>query len=143
MDWLPFQFAVMFVILDSMLLGTTPSPDVGKFDTVELIEVNHKFGADGKHVFDQIIFWERRPESGRLQVRAWYMIEDRETINRRPIRTAGGMYETTMLLENNLLKKVRSRQYRESWTDFDPEQEDAKKLPSAYRNALSKPFKEQ
>lgn len=50
---------------------------------VDLIELNHFHDQAGKLVYDQVIFYERAPETGRFQVRAWCLVEDPERTNKR------------------------------------------------------------
>ena len=95
---------------------------------VDLIELNHFYDQRGRLVYDQVIFYERAPETGRFQVRAWCLVEDREGLNRRPVKN----YETQLYhvdwfdTDQRLLRKITSRLYRESWTQIDPERANKK-----------------
>ena len=95
---------------------------------VDLIELNHFYDQRGRLVYDQVIFYERAPETGRFQVRAWCLVEDRECLNRRPIRN----YKTQLYqvdwfdTDQRLLRRITSRLYRESWTQIDPERANKK-----------------
>ena len=95
---------------------------------VDLIELNHFYDQLGRPVYDQVIFYERAPETGRFQVRAWCLVEDRESLNRRPVRN----YETQLYqvdwfdTDQRLFRKITSRLYRESWTQIDPERTNKK-----------------
>ncbi len=95
---------------------------------VDLIELNHFYDQRGRLVYDQVIFYERAPETGRFQVRAWCLVEDRECLNRRPVKN----YETQLYhvdwfdTDQRLLRKITSRLYRESWTQIDPERANKK-----------------
>ena len=60
---------------------------------VDAIELNHFHDQRGHLVYDQVIFWERTPVNGRFQVRAWCLVDDRETLNRRPLLNDNGLYE--------------------------------------------------
>ncbi len=90
---------------------------------VDLIELNHFYDQLGRPVYDQVIFYERAPETGRFQVRAWCLVEDRETLNRRPIRNhETQLYQVDWFdTDQRLLRKITSGLYRESWTQIDPE----------------------
>ena len=123
----------MFAIL--WVLGSGDRPQLR--DHVDLIELNHRFSESGVHVFDQIIFWEKAP-GGKYQVRAWLMVQDDESLNRRPELIAGGLYRVTWREDNGRIHVVTSKLYRERWTDFDPEQRDLLKLPVANRYGLCK-----
>ena len=90
---------------------------------VDLIELNHFYDQLGRPVYDQVIFYERAPETGRFQVRSWCLVEDRESLNRRPIRNhETQLYQVDWFdTDQRLLRKITSRLYRESWTQIDPE----------------------
>lgn len=95
---------------------------------VDLIELNHFYDQGGKLVYDQVIFYERAPETGRFQVRGWCLVEDREYLNRRPTKNLQtGLYQVDWYdADYCVLRKVTSRLYRESWTQIDPERADKK-----------------
>ena len=90
---------------------------------VDLIELNHFYDQQGRLVYDQVIFYERAPETGRFQVRAWCLVEDRDCLNRRPIKNQQtDLYQVDWYdTDQRLLRKITSRLYRESWTQIDPE----------------------
>lgn len=93
---------------------------------VDCIELNHFCDSRGKLVFEQVIFWDRVPETGKFHVRAWCMTDDRETSNRRPVKNEQtGLYQVEWFdTDQRLRRKITSRIYRESWTQVDPERED-------------------
>ena len=67
------MLALLLAIV-SIPFGLAASP----CEHVALIELNHFYDQTGRHVYDQVIFYERAPETGRFQVRAWCLVEDRE-----------------------------------------------------------------
>jgi hypothetical protein len=92
---------------------------------VDAIELNHFFDQRGHLVYDQLVFWERTPTTGRFQVRAWCLVDDREAINRRPLKNDNGLYECFAVDSNErLTRRIVSRVFRESWSQTDPERED-------------------
>ncbi len=95
---------------------------------VDLIELNHFYDQKGGLVYDQVIFYEMAPETGRFQVRAWCLVEDRECLNRRPTKNhQTELYQVDWYdTDQRLLRKITSRLYRESWTQIDPERADKK-----------------
>ena len=97
-------------------------------EVVDLIELNHFYDQQGRLVYDQVIFYERAPESGRFQVRAWCLVEDRESLNRRPVKNQQTeLYQVDWFdTDQRLLRKITSRLYRESWTQIDPERTNKK-----------------
>lgn len=109
-------------------------------ESVDLIELNHKYATDGKHTFSQVIFWERIPQNGKYRVRDWVIVDDRESLNAIPIKQ-NALYES-QFVKNGIYYHVRSRGFRESWTTKDPEVEDGRLHPKHLRKLLTKPIKE-
>ena len=105
---------------------------------VDLIELNHFYDYQGRHVYDQVIFYEQPPETGRFQVRAWCLIEDRDNLSRRPVKNAETQLVQVDWFDNDqrLLRKITSRSFRESWTQIDPERANKKVLEERSRIAL-------
>ena len=56
------------------LCGTLPIEDV-VVESVDLIEINHCYDEAGKHVFDQILFFDWSTQDGQYHVRAWRMLK--------------------------------------------------------------------
>jgi hypothetical protein len=107
-------------------------------EQTDLIELNHFYDLRGVHIYDQVIFWERHPGSGRYQVRAWILVEDRESLNRRPIKdVASSRWSCTYFdTEALVLRRIHSPLFRESWTQIDPERENKKLLDERLRKLL-------
>ncbi len=63
-------------------------------ESVDLIELNHFYDRQGRHVYDQVIFYERLASTGQYRVRAWCLVEDRESLNRR----LSGMQQRTITM---------------------------------------------
>jgi len=105
---------------------------------VDLIELNHFYDHQGRHVYDQVIFYEQSPETGRFQVRAWCLIEDRDNLSRRPVKNAETQLVQVDWFDNDqrLVRKITSRSFRESWTQIDPERANKKILDERSRIAL-------
>ncbi len=107
-------------------ISTKSNHSVDEF--VDLIELNHFYDQRGRLVYDQVIFYELAPETGRFQVRAWCLVEDRECLNRRPVKNdKTQLYQVDWFdTDQRLLRKITSRLYRESWTQVDPERANKK-----------------
>lgn len=105
--------------------------------STDMVELNHKYSEQGNHTFSQVIFWERIPATGKYRVRDWVLVEMQESLNRIPIRR-NGVWETAFV-RDGIYYDVRSNLFRESWTQTDPEIEDAKKWPKDQRRPLSRP----
>jgi len=57
--------------------------------SVDLIELNHKYAKEGKHTFSQVIFYERVPATGKYRVRDWVLVETQESLDRIPVLRNG------------------------------------------------------
>lgn len=115
-------------------LGLTPAGDVAS-DSVDLIEVNHFYDEHGRLVFDQVIFYDWCTSQNRYQVRAWRLLKKPSQIPTHNVNT--GEYETTWH-DGDVLRRVRARAYRESWTQHDPELREREYLPKDKRRELYK-----
>ena len=105
-------------------------------ECVDMIELNHYYDSSGSRIFDQVIFWDRNRTSGCPEVRSWRMASDNEQYTRRPVKSeVTGMWSSEWV-EHGMRYRIVSRQYRESWTQVDPEQIDRKKLPDSERKGL-------
>jgi len=104
-------------------------------DSVDLIEVNHYYDERGRLVFDQVIFYDWCKTQNRYQVRAWRLLKKPSQIPHRNFNS--GEYETTWH-DGDVLRRVRSRTYRESWTQHDPELREREHLPKDRRRELHK-----
>lgn len=109
--------------------GTVISKNTGVAEEyVDLIELNHFYDHQGRHVYDQVIFYEQAPESGRFLVRAWCLVEDRDHQSRRPVKDANSQrYRVSWYdSDQHIHRKIVSQIYRESWTQVDPERANKK-----------------
>jgi hypothetical protein len=109
-------------------------------EQVDLIELNHFHDCLGRHVYDQVIFYEWSPEKMEFHVRAWCLVEEREPTSRRPVRSyANDLYNVRWHdRDQNLQRSISSRHFRESWTQVDPERANKKVLDERQRTALAK-----
>lgn len=117
---------MLFALIIGLVSNTFGKHEASEY--VDLIELNHQYDARGRLVFDQVIFYERTPEQGRFQVRAWCLVDDRELHNRRPVRNeVTALYRVDSYdADNRLRRTITSRLFRESWTQIDPERENKK-----------------
>ena len=134
-------YAILF-----LLLGVR-APSFYTEENVDLIELNHFYDIKGGHVYDQVIFYELDPATGKFFVRAWCLTEDNHTAgtseNRRPIKNhTNDLYEvywTDTSHSKPIKRKIKSRLYRESWTQTDPERENKKIHDERLRISLIRP----
>jgi len=122
-----------------MTLGESSASSVCT-EEVDLIELNHFHDCLGRHVYDQVIFYEWSDELQRYHVRAWCLVEDREPVSRRPTRSyTDNRYHVRWYdRDQNLNRRISSQHYRESWTQVDPERANKKLLDERLRTSLVK-----
>lgn len=111
-----------------------PVEDVAK-DRVDLIEVNHFFDEHGKHVFDQVIFYDWSPQFSRYNVLAWRLLKD---VAQVPYREGSRQDYVAIWHDGAVLRKVQAETVRESWTQYDPELVERAYLPKEQRRELLK-----
>lgn len=112
------------------LLAAEPRTDAVT-DRVDLIEVNHLYDATGRHVIDQLIFWDW--DRDRFSVRAWRLVKDSNCL---PLRDRNGDY-VCYWRDMHVLRRLTAARKRETWTMFDTEVADREVLPIEYRQELS------
>lgn len=126
----------MFALLLCLAL-LSPSSNIAT-ETVDLIELNHFHDCNGRHVYDQVIFYEWSEPLHEYHVRAWCLIEDREPENRRPTRSYSDDSHSVRWFDRDqqLHRTIRSQHFRESWTQVDPERANKKLLDERDRKSL-------
>lgn len=102
-------------------------------DEVDLIEVNHYYDEYGKHVFDQLIFYDWSSQESRFHVRAWRLIKHDSQV---PHRDWVKDEFVTTWKDGDLLRTVRAEMLRETWTQYDPELLERAALPKSQRREL-------
>lgn len=126
---------MLFFILISLAVIKTEARE-----HVDLIEFNHFHDCTGRHVYDQVIFYEWAPDYARYHVRAWCLVEERDLVNRRPTkRYSDNLYQVQWHdRDQKLLRIITGTHYRESWTQVDPERANQRLLPEIERTRLTK-----
>lgn len=118
----------MFAVVGLLLIALQSQP-TAIVTHCDVIELNHVYDEDAKHVFSQWIFWEWRGEESEHRVIAWRLAR-RGTIER---------YQSgwrVKWFENGVMRDVRATFMRESWTSEDPEIIDRTWLPITERKEL-------
>jgi len=113
-------------------ISITPRDDVAE-DRVDLIEVNHFYDEHGKHVFDQLIYYDWSATDGRYQVRAWRLLKKKAQV---PSRSWTHGDYVAVWQDGDILRRVRAESMRESWTQYDPELAEREFLPKEKRRDL-------
>lgn len=96
-------------------------------DTCDVIEVNHFHDEQGRHVFDQAIFWSFNRSTCRYEVRDWRLLKS-------PHAYPGS--DRMLWLDGETFREVRGRRM-ESWTQYDPELIERATLPKEQRRELT------
>lgn len=98
----------------------------------ELMELNHSVSCDGVSRFDQVILWRWSPDYRRWEVQYWAMVGTTGSVAEYPA-AVGKRYECR-LTNNGRRVLMRSKLFRETWTDIDPERENIRLFPVQMRN---------
>lgn len=123
--------AVLLVALLCADVGTMqPSPVVTYVDKIEL---NHFYDQQGKHGFDQLIFWDWYPPDDDFRVRAWRLVKNTNMIPRYNYRTK---IVYVRWHDGEYFREIRTTVLAQSWTQYDPEMMDREKLSRDLRKGL-------
>jgi len=122
----------MLTTLALLLIGTVNHATVVE-DRVSLVEVNHFYDNEARLVFDQLIFWDWHPAEGCYNVAAWRLLKSDSQL---PTYEQG--YYVTLWHDGDTLRRVKAKQYLESWTTYDPELHNRQFLPKEKRRLLQK-----
>src|SRR5690606_33206790 len=98
--------ASLIVLLASVSLNTTD--DIAR-DSVDLVEINHFYDENGRHVFDQTIFYDWCPVQARYNIRAWRLLKSPSQIPSRNWKRGG--YDAVWH-DGDVLRKVHARAFR-------------------------------
>ena len=101
-------------------------------ETCDLMEVNHFYdGDEARHVFDQLIFYSW--DGNRYQVLSWRLIKSDHLMPARDWRNGG---YSVLWQDGEVVRRVNSRDYRETWTQHDVELVEREVLPKERRKEL-------
>ncbi|RCS52767.1 hypothetical protein DTL42_07995 [Bremerella cremea] len=126
---------VVASILSMASLGASPA-ETDLVDHVDLIEINHLYDLQGRHVIDQLIFYQWESASQRFQVRAWRLLKTDDQLPRKSWNQDKFICHWRDL---NVYRKVYADNVRETWTTSDPEVLERNMLPIEKRSELSQP----
>lgn len=103
---------------------------------VDLIELNHFYDDQGKHAYDQVIFYEWSPDYRRYHVVAWCLVEN--NLARMPTRDHDRDAYVVRWYDRDVRmhRSVWGRLFRETWTQTDPERANKKLMEEKYRVSL-------
>ncbi len=122
----------MWTALALTLFAALPQADIA-VDSVDLVEVNHVYDAQGKPVLVQAVFYDWRPQQGEYHVRAWRLLKSED---QRPMRDFRRNDWVMVFHDGGLLREVRAANFRETWTQYDVERIERDRMPQEYRTGL-------
>lgn len=105
-------------------------------DNFDKVETNHFYDEYGKHIFDQVIWYDWVAGWGSHRMEAWRLVKSPNvypTLNRNT-----NQYES-LFYDNDILRKVTAKYMVESWTQYDPELEGRETWPKERRRDLTAP----
>lgn len=123
----------MNALLAALALAALPL-DLVSLESADAVELNHFYDGDGRLVFDQVIFWEWHANEGAYRVRAWRLWKSPAQTPRRDFFRGGYV---TVWFDGERLRVVRTKSFRETWTQHDPELDDRQLLPAHERAGLT------
>ena len=103
---------------------------------VDLIELNHRYDDQGRHCYDQVIFYEWSPDYRRYHVVAWCLVD--HGLSRLPtLDHSKNRYVVRWFdRETGRQREIWSPIYRETWSDWDPERANKELMDEKYRVSL-------
>lgn len=99
-------------------------------ERADVIELNHYYDSRGRRLFSQLIFWEWRREEKLHRVFAYRVVAVPREV--APQRLPNGDY-VLLFRDDELLRRIRSPIWRETWLQYDPEQLDRDRRPCRRR----------
>ena len=126
-------FSATVVLMSSW--GITPQTDISS-EQVDLVELNHFYDDQGRHVFDQMIFYDWSAEHNRYQVRAWRLIKN---ASQQPRHDWDRDVYVATWQDGAVMRKVLAQSMKETWTQHDPELAEREHLPKDQRRELYHP----
>ena len=107
-------------------------------DQVDLAEINHFYDEQGRLVFDQIIFYDWCPAQSRYNVRDWRLLKNPAQVPLRNWREGNFVAAWHDFKDRDLLRKVKAKMVRQTWTQYDPELLEREFLAQEKRLELTK-----
>lgn len=104
-------------------------------DDVDLVELNHYHDESGRHVFDQLIFYDWSEQKRRFDVRAWRLVK---VPGQLPLHDHKTNVWRMIWHDAGMLRTVEAAAYRETWTQYDPELINREFLSQENRRELTK-----
>jgi len=116
--------ATIFLMSATWLFALDQLHPIPVVDQVDVIEVNHFYDENGKLVFDQLIYYDWNRVDCRYDIVAWQLLKDQV------------MDRDGVIWWDTKLHRVRTKIWRESWTQYDPELQSRESFPACMRRGL-------
>jgi hypothetical protein len=129
----------MFGALLPLLLvlpSTEHSHSLTARQRVDLIELHHSYDEVGRHVFDQLVFYEWSRNRGTYRVIAWRMVKRKAQLPQRTWQPRG---HRCLWQDDGVLREIWAPLFRETWSQHDPERANRRIFPEAGRPELTHP----
>lgn len=120
----------MNALLVCLALAIVPAKGGPVETRVDVLELNHFYDENGRHVFDQFIFWRWNDCEGRFECIAWRLADK--------VGIAGPSAGVLCWFDGDRARRVRFGARRETWTQVDPELAERSILPPESRPELGK-----
>lgn len=139
-----YRFQFTLPLLQLLLLpalafadGSGAAPHQSKVvQKVDLVELNHRYDDQGRHCYDQVIFYEWSPDFRRYHVVAWCLVDNGltrlPTLDHAKDRYVVRWYDR----ESSRHREIWAPVYRETWSDWDPERANKELMDEKYRVSL-------
>jgi hypothetical protein len=127
------MFLIFYLLLAIVNIGSTPI-----VDRVDMVELNHRYGLDGQFMFDQVIWYDWNQEEERFDIVDFRVISNSEAepLPKGRVWVSDWMDEGRYLSSKMTWRQVIASSYKETWTQYDPEQDQGWVLPDYYRRRL-------
>ena len=127
------SLAIAIVLLvATVAFSATPNPS-HLTDQVDLIDLNHYYDSQGRHVFDQVIFYQWSRADARFQVREWRLMK---APMKPPCRVRADGPWVMRWRDQGEFREVSGKNFRETWTNYDPEIRERDYLPAGERRGF-------
>lgn len=103
----------------------------------DVIELNHFHDLCGKPVYSQLIFWDFNRSKCEDEVRAWRLFDVKKDRLRLGVDAVNFSWMDADE-DRVLFRDLKSNEFRETWTQVDPERANKKILDERNRKALIK-----
>lgn len=129
------MYALLVALSFTAMTSGNGNPVVAK-QRVDLIELNHFLDDNGRHVFDQVVFYEWVASKSKFRVIAWRMVKCPAQL---PTRTWDPPGWECVWKDDQIMRSISAPSFRETWTQDDPERVNRRFFAEADRPDLEVP----